>query len=219
MRSFILFFVFSFVCVHSCLAQKRIKKGSITYNVTNADTKVAELQLMKGTELVFSFNARNQKTDISLMSGLIRHQTINRLKKDEIVHLYDLLGEQHKVISKEKEALLPFYKIIEIKHKEELIKNIAGYPCHQVEITTNDGILQIWVTNKIKVQFDEFKRLFPNLEEFPLEYVVITENARLTFTAQRVSSLPANAFEIDNAYQLISKDEFIDKTGGIKFGF
>lgn len=198
-------------------AQKRMKTGSVSYQLVRVETKTPELKLMEGSELSVYFDGKQQKMDTELMDGLVRMQKIYMTGASNTTMLYDLMGQKYRVtVAKDDEPLAKQ----KIKYIKSQVKNIVGYPCHQAEITEGEDTYIIWVTSMIKFKNDEFEQLFPDLDGFPLEYTLKTDNADLIYAAQTISGdLPTETFQVPEAYQEISSEEFKEKMGGLDFGF
>lgn len=204
----------------SVFAQKKLKSGVVVYEITEIETSVPELKLMKGTKTSLYFSPEKQKIDISLNNESIRFQTFYNNRSDDVTVLYNFMGQQFKVNSNNKNSPKAKSSIKKISHEPTITKSIAGYSCHQVELSFEDEKIVLWVTDKIKAKNPDFQNLFPGLEGFPLEYVRRGENTKMTFKATIISEiLPAGAFDTPDAYQEISEEEFNERMGGMKFGF
>lgn len=211
------FFIFS---TQIAFAQKKIKSGFIVYEITDVQTSIPELKLMKGIKKTIYFSPEKQKIDVNLNNETVKIQTFYNSRTEDISVCYDFLGQYFRVNSNNKDnpKVKPFIK--KIDYQKSVTKSIAGYLCYKAEITFEDEKLTIWLTDKIKIKNPDFQSLFSNLEGVPLEYTRRSKNAKMTFTAKSISEiLPADIFKISKNYTELSEKEFEERMGGMNFGF
>jgi GLPGLI family protein len=216
----VVYFILFLFSTQSVLAQKKLKSGVVVYEITDVETNVPELKLMKGTKTTLFFTPEKQKIDVNLNNETIKIQTFYNSRNGEILVYYDFAGQHFKVNSnyEDNHTIKPYVKNISYQRSET--KSIAGYQCHKTVITFENEKLIIWVTDKIKVKNPDFQSIFPGLEGFPLEYVRHGENTKMTFKAQTVTQiLPDKIFETSDNYKEMSEKEFNERMGGMKFGF
>jgi len=192
----------------------------VVYEITEVETSVPELKLMKGTKKSLYFSPEKQKIDLSLNNETIRLQSFYNNRNDEVVVQYDIMKQKFKVNSNSKNKPVTKPLVKNIDYQRGTTKSIAGYLCYKVELTIEDEKLVLWVTDKIKLKNPDFQNLFPGLSGFPLEYVRLGENTKMTFKAVIISEIiPLDTFETSDEYQVISEKEFNERMGGMNFGF
>lgn len=201
-------------------AQKKMKKGQITYKVTEVKSKKAGTRMLEGMEMQLYFDNALHKLEISAMGGLIHMATISDLEKETHASLFNMMGKKVKVL----ENKLPKTnkkKTYKITYNRDEVKTIAGYPCYQAIMTSPEGtILTAYVTNKIKARHPYFIKLFAGLEGWPMLYTIDNNGMRMTFAAQ---STNANAdvskvFDIPTDYEEKTPEELKSMMGGFDFG-
>lgn len=200
-------------------AQKKIRSGTIVFKITNVSTQVPELELMEDAETTFSFSSAAQRTDFEMMSKTIRMQTVYNISDNNITTYYDFSGQKFSVDKTPIEAK-ENTNVKKIRYPQNSIKRIAGYECHKAEIVTEEETIIFWVTDRIKTQMLSIQQLYPDLKGFPLEYVKVGENTKMTFMAKSVLE-EAGTTEVmkKEAYQKLSAEEFEERMGGMQFGF
>lgn len=218
-----IFIVVSLLCmlfVAPIYAQKKLKEGAITYKVTAVKSDLPELQLMLGTKSVLYFTPTRQKTDYTLPFGGIRMQKIADKDGNKLLTIYDFGEKKYRVIPTVKDDTEKLKSALRYQSDPEEKKIIGGYSCRLVTVISEIGEARVWMTDKIKLQNPDFQRLFPNLDGFPLEYTVIGDRMKITFSAESVSDrIPADAFSVPADYPEISEKAFSKITGGMTFGF
>ena len=201
-------------------AQKKMKKGQITYKVTEVKSKKAGTRMLEGMEMQLYFDGPLHKLELNTMGGLIQMATISDLEKETHASLFNMMGQKVKVL----ENSLPktdAKKKYQITYQRDQTKTVAGYPCYQAVMTSPEGtILTAYVTNKIKARHPYFVKLFAGLEGWPMQYTIDNNGMRMTFTAQ---STNANAdvsgvFLIPEDYEEKTPEELKSMMGGFDFG-
>jgi len=202
-------------------AQKKMKKGQITYKVTEVKSKKAGTRMLEGMEMQLYFDGPLHKLELSTMGGLIQMATVSNLEKETHVSLFNMMGQKVKVLA-DSLPKADAKKKYQIAYNREQKKTVAGYPCYEAMMTSPEGtILTAYVTNKIKARHPYFVKLFAGLEGWPMEYTVDNNGMRMTFTAQ---SADANAdvsqvFLIPDDYEEKTPAELKSMMGGFDFGF
>ena len=216
----LVFSTFFILSTQSTFAQKKLRSGVIVYEITDVETSVPELKLMKGTEKTLYFTPEKQKIDVSLNNETINIQSFYNSRTEDVTVYYDFIGQHFKVRSNNKDQPKAKPLVKSISYQKLETKSIVGYQCYKAEITFEDEKVILWVTDKIKINNPDFQDIFPGLEGFPLEYVRRSENTRMVFKATSINELLGeDAFKISKNYVEISEKEFNERMGGMKFGF
>lgn len=201
-------------------AQKKLKKGIISYLITDIHTEVPEMELMKGSALTLYFSDKKQKVEMNLMQGAFITQTIIDNKTGESTVLTDIMGRRVRIDKPKEEARIPL-EAKEIIYDKDATKEIAGYKCHKAIIKGKNGDrLVAYVTNKITPKSEYFDNLFMGLEGFPLEYTIINNQVVITFTTNDVSDhIDESVFYILGEYESMTEAAFQKIMGGMELGF
>ncbi len=202
-------------------AQKKMKKGQITYKVTEVKSKKAGTRMLEGMEMQLFFDNALHKLEIKTMGGLIQMATISDLEKETHASLFNMMGQKVKVL---KESLPKADKknTYKITYNRDEVKTIAGYPCYQALMTSAEGtVLTAYVTNKIKARHPYFVKLFAGLEGWPMQYTIDNNGMRMTFSAQSANADAdvSKVFEIPADYEEKTAEELKSMMGGFDFGF
>ena len=205
----------------SLFAQKKMKKGQITYKVTEVKSKKAGTRMLEGMEMQLYFDNALHKLEINTMGGLIQMATISDLEKETHVSLFNMMGQKIKVLANSlpKVSTKNKYKIT---YNRENTTKVAGYPCYEAKMVSSEGTtLTAFVTNKIKGSHPYFVKLFAGLEGWPMKYTVDNNGMRMTFTAQSTDAKVdvSKAFQIPADYEEKTPAELKSMMGSFDFGF
>ncbi len=216
-------FVLSLLLLFSAgvFAQKKMKKGQITYKVTDVKSKKAGTRMLEGMEMQLYFDDALHKLEIITMGGLIQMATISDLEKETHVSLFNMMGQKVKVLA-DSLPKADAKKSYQITYHRDQLKTVAGYPCYKAVMTSPEGTtLTAYVTNKIKARHPYFVKLFAGLEGWPMEYTIDNNGMRMTFTA--LSTDPkadvSQVFQIPSDYVEKTPEELKAMMGGFDFGF
>jgi len=211
--------VFFLLGSQNVFAQKKLRTGTIIFEITNVKTKVPELKLMQGEETTFSFEPTKQKTSFISESGSIQMQAIYNAENEETTTYYDFSGQKIRVNSSPKKSQNNLV-IKEIRYPKNSIKTIAGYICRKAEVVLEEEVLIFWITDRIKTQMLDIQQFYPELKGFPLEYVKAGDNTQITFMAKSVlDNIPEVEVNQADHYQYLTQKEFSERMGNMKFGF
>lgn len=201
-------------------AQKKMKKGQITYKVTEVKSKKAGTRMLEGMEMQLFFDNALHKLEISTMGGLIQMATISDLEKETHASLFNMMGQKVKV-SNQSLPKVNKKKTYKITYNRNIEKTIAGYSCYQAVMTSAEGtVLTAYVTNKIKARHPYFVKLFAGLEGWPMQYTIDNNGMRMTFSAQSTNAEAdvSKVFEIPADYEEKTPEELKNMMGGFDFG-
>jgi GLPGLI family protein len=226
------FFAFLFLVFSTTnFAQKKISNGHVTYEITDIKSEMAELAMLKGTEMELYFNDGNQKMAIALMGGLMRIQTIlNNNAKNQNTVLMDMMGKKIQLAGLDEEAMKqnPMMSLgnagenLEYKINKKDKKKIAGYKCRKATAKLPQGMeMNVYVTKKIQPKNSLMQKALGGLEGFPLEFTIDTgAGVAVTFAAQEVEgNFDAATFNIPDGYKKMTLEEFQKEMGGMNLGF
>ena len=193
-------------------AQKRLRAGTVTYELQQINGKTAGLNMMEGSTLTLTFDGEKQKTDINIMFGVMRFQQIFDLEKDTSFTLYDWLGEQFLVEDTIQETIS---NALTISYLEDSTRLINGYECYLGIIENEEEKTTFWLTDKIRLNTSWFHQKYPNLKGFPLAYKSQREEVQLHFALQSITpEIDEHSFDIPSQYQILTQEEFAEKMGG-----
>lgn len=198
----------------SIFAQKKIKnKGHVTYKMemSRMGEEPETAAILGDMTIEIYMSGKDTRMNINAMGGMIK---IGYIQKDgeKPVTLMDMMGQKMRQNAEEQApASVPDMTYAVNKRNT---KKIAGYKCHQVVATADDGTeVILYVTKKIKLNLPKGGMLdiidFDKFDGYPLECSIGGEGEAITFTAQEVGrDLEKNTFEYDKeAYKEMSDEE------------
>ncbi len=197
------------------MAQTTLTEGHIKMEITEAtsdDEQMAMgLEMMKGTETHIIFNETTYVSKMNMMGGMIDIKTYVTESSDEFNMLMDAMGQKMWVASSIKDAESSdsqnLAKNAKVTYDESNTKEISGYNCYQMKITTPDAPdMEVtgYVTKDIKTNANIIQGMQSlDLDGFPLEFTI--KNTMMTITM--------SATDIQNT---VDKSEFEMKTDGFK---
>ncbi len=207
-------------------AQKKIKEGTVKFEMQADSEANPEMAMLAGSTLNFYFSEEKQRMDMDMLGGMMKIQTIVPIKNPvESVVLMDMLGQKIQLIGMKEEDMSKSYNIMnvddmqDVKYDENDKKDIAGYPCYKATVTMDNGMtMKYYITEKIQPPTGmkkKDKKL--TLKGYPLEMVISAgEGMDMVFKATEVSNkLPEGAFTVPEGYQKMTMEEFQEMTGGM----
>ncbi|MCC6724429.1 MAG: DUF4412 domain-containing protein [Saprospiraceae bacterium] len=207
-------------------AQKKIKEGTVKFEM-QADAEAApEMAMLAGSTLNFYFSSEKQRMDMDMMGGMMKIQTIIPVKNPaDGAILMDMLGQKIQLIGLKEEDMSQNYNIMnvddmtEVKYDEKDKKEIAGYPCYKATVKLDNGMnMKYYITEKIQpptgIKKKEGKLA---LKGYPLEMIIDAgEGVEMVFKATEVTNkLPEGVFNVPEGYQKMTMEEFTEMTGGM----
>lgn len=216
-----------FVLNTTVFGQKKITEGLVKYEITDIESDMAELAMLKGTEVDMYFTAAKQKVDFAIMGGLMRVQTIiDNNATDKNIMLMDMMGKKIQIDGMKEEDIQknPMMSLgggeqtLEYKINKKEKKKIAGYKCCKATAELPQGMQMIvYFTKKIKPKDSFISKAMGGLDGFPLEFVVETGmGMALTFTAQEVKGdVDPSNFEVPAGYDKMTLEELQEELGGL----
>jgi GLPGLI family protein len=222
MKNLFLFSVLSIFAL-TTVAQKNSKsdasfEGTITYNVVPDGEIDANVKAQLPTEVIMSF--KGPKSSMVQKTSMGNITVIGNSETKEQTVLFDMMGQKMAIKStkEETEKAISEYPEAKVNVTTET-KKIAGYNCKKVEVTTNDKVTNIYVTDDIKVANVNWQSPYKNVTGIMLEYSQKTgqeQEISLTFTAKEVKKgkVKDDVFAIPSDYKEMTMAEFKKMMGG-----
>lgn len=203
----------------SATAQKKLKSGTIKYQITNVKSDKMGTSMLQGTNLNLYFDGDLHKMEIVTMMGMVNLGSVTDIGKKSHITLMNLMGKKIKVV----EDKLPAPKkknVFTITYDKKATKEIAGYPCYKATMTSKSGtVLTAYVTDKVKAKNKYFEEVFHGLKGWPMEYTIKNKSTEMTFLAQSVKKdLNKNVFLIPDDYEEKTPEEMKQMLGGFNLG-
>jgi hypothetical protein len=209
-------------------AQKEIKEGTLTYEITEISSDnpqlAQQLAMMKGSSMTVLFADGKQLTKMNMMNGMMQQKIVMNPEEKTGEMYMDMMGQKIMVKmpmgGEEDESGAS----TDIEYFPNETKKIAGYDAYKAVITTKaegqEMELITYITEDLA--FDgEVIRNAPGadkLKGLPLEYTVSQPQMSMTFTAQNISmEVDKSEFDFDKAgYREMSQEE-LQQMGGMGF--
>jgi hypothetical protein len=228
---FSLLFLFTFSITAASFAQKGMKNGSVTYEMSmEEDNPMAGM--LQGTQMKFHFKGKKVKTEMNMMGGMVNMNVImdNEAQNGVMLMSAPMMGKNMAVelTKEEMEKMKEEQKVNQKKPKIEYFKNkkkkIAGYKCYKV-VATLPGVdepITLYVTDKIKPEGQsQIQQQIAGLEGFPLSYEISQQGMKMIFTATEVSTDAPKDSEFDmtipEGFEKVTLEE-LGGMGGMGFG-
>ncbi|RMG83289.1 MAG: DUF4412 domain-containing protein, partial [Bacteroidetes bacterium] len=212
-------------------AQKKMSSGFVQYEISDIKSDMAELNMLKGTQMNLFFTDAKQKVDVAIMGGMMRFQTIiDNQSADNNAVLMDMMGKKIQVAGLNGEGAnqnpmmnlgAAGEKLNYTVHKKDK-KKIAGYKCRKAVASLPQGMaLKVYYTKKIQPKNSYMQQAMGGLDGFPLEFTIDTgSGVAVTFTAKEVApKVDASTFAIPAGYEKMSLEQLQEELGGMNFGF
>lgn len=171
--------------VHLSHAQEALTSGKIEMKVTKVENAGLKGSMINGSSQVVYFNQSYERLSIYTMKGLVKMDIVNDKTTNKTLMLTGgmMLGKKKvKVDSQEKKP-----RTYSITYDNEDTKNILGYTCKKAILENDKLKMEVYYTDKIDVQQTPLRQQFSGLNGFPLQYTIIDEGVRITYTAQDVT--------------------------------
>ena len=204
-------------------AQKPFK-GILTYTISYDGTWDAATLAQQPTETKMKILGKYSKSEI-IAPGATVETIINGNDSSQVVLLdIPMLGEKYYMKTKKDKILegLAENKAPEINYLDET-KEIGGYVCNKAEYTTEDEYgdkktTVVYYSTAIGGPELNFGGQFTGLNGFPMEYVVETEEGKVTFSVTNVQvkkvKLKETDFFIPTDYTELSEEKAKELFGG-----
>lgn len=212
-------------------AQKTISTGAIKMEITdvNSDNEqmMSGLQMLKGSESVYTFMKGKYFTSMNMMGGMIKMDNHVNSSTQKMDMLMDMMGNKIWIDTNMEEAkggksvqsIDP--SKIKISYDPADTKQIEGFDCYAFTAVIDDPQAKTeisgYITEGIKTDGNLVQGLGDaNFKGFPLEFTV--KNPMMSMKMATVSieeEVDASVFEFSTeGYQKMTFEEFIKSTGG-----
>lgn len=178
----------------------KITKASVTYDLefSSDDPNVqAQLGMMQGSEFTMTFAGDNSKTEMKMGSVMTNTTIINGEEKKGLMLMSGMVGNKAVPMSEEEinenkqdqsEESDSEESDVEVEKTGDT-KEIAGYNCEKVIITTEKGDAMImWVTDEIKPSRTDGRFIRNGIGGFPLAMDFAQNGVELKFQAKEVKT-------------------------------
>ena len=211
-------------------AQKAIDSGQVTMEITDVKAEDAaigqQMEMMKGTKTIMTFNADYSMVSLNMMEGLISMKTMTVSATGDSKMYMDAMGMKYVVpMEKAEKDKMISGKVSDefnIEYDKSDTKEIAGYQCYKAVATHSGGnqIITAYITEEIDADPNLLQGFeYLSLTGFPLEYTADdASGTSITFTATDFTTeIDEAVFNVDESgYQKMSLEEF-SKMGGMGF--
>ncbi|MBU0487913.1 MAG: DUF4412 domain-containing protein [Bacteroidetes bacterium] len=212
--TFAVMFVFS-----DTYAQKKGKafNGTVLYEITYPEAEIDPA--MAGqlpTQMTVIINETKQKTEIS--TGMMSNIVIIDMVTNKTVILLDLMGQKFAIRSSKEEMQSKQETTPNVKVTEET-KEIAGYKCKKVEVTSEDSDdpMIVWVTDEILGDYDNWAGSFPGVKGLAMEYIADNNGMKMKMSVQTVTpgKFKDKDFLIPSDFKEVTAEELQEIFGGM----
>lgn len=169
-----------------------ISKASIAFDLEfSSDDPIMQSQfaMMEGSEVTITFSENSMRTEMKIGSIMGNTSIINGAEEKGLVLISGMLGNKAVPLSKEDFSLVetpaPNFDV----EKTEETKEILGYPCKKVTLTSEEGdVMEMWVTEKIQSERKDGRFVVEDVDGFPLKLVLNQEGMTLKLTAKSMET-------------------------------
>lgn len=214
--------------VNMVSAQKEIKEGTLTYEITDISSDnpqlAQQLAMMKGSSMTVLFADGKQLTKMNMMNGMMQQKIVMNPEEKTGEMYMDMMGQKIMVKMPMGGDEDDTNTSTDIEYFPSETKKIAGYDAYKAVITTKaegqEMELITYITEDLA--FDgEVIRNAPGadkLKGLPLEYTISQPQMSMTFTAQNISmEVDKSEFDFDKeGYREMSQEE-LQQMGGMGF--
>lgn len=173
----------------------KITKASVTYDLefSSDDPNVQrQLVMMQGSKFIMTFAGDNSKTEMKMGSIMTNTSVINGEEKKGLMLMSGIVGNKAVPMSEEEinenQPQEGEESDVEVEKTGET-KEIAGYKCEKVIITTEEGDAMImWVTDKIEPSRTDGRFIRDGVGGFPLAMEFAQNGVELSFKATEVTT-------------------------------
>lgn len=213
----------------SSFAQKKIKEGSVKFELADMGGDSPEMAMLGDTKLDFYFTKKVQRMDMNMMGGMMRIQVFTPAENPaEGTILMDVMGMKYQIVDLTEDELISSNSMLntdgieEVKYDEKDTKTVAGYLCYRADVKMTNGMTTTYyITEKIKPPSPVKKGGKNQLKGFPLEMNIDTgQGFVMKFEAKEVNKGVEEDDVTVNAGGYIQKtmEEFQQEIGGMNMG-
>ena len=172
--------------IHLSHAQQALTAGKIEMKVTKVENAGLKGSMIKGSTQTVYFNSNHDRLSIYTMKGMVKMDIINDKISNETLMLTGgmMLGKKKiKVESKEKKP-----RKYNITYDQNDTQTILGYTCTKAVLENDQLKMEAYFTEQIDVAQTPLRQQFSGLYGFPLQYTIIDDGVRITYTAQNIET-------------------------------
>jgi hypothetical protein len=192
----------------------------------------AGLEMMKGMVTEYSFSPDKSLASTDMMGGMIKSTSLVDNKTDDLTMLMDIMGNKMHVESTKAErdklsaGTEDMMEGAKIEYDESDKKTIQGYDCIKATISglgTEEMPMKftMYISKDIQASHKMIQGMDKlELEGFPLEYIMESDQMSMTYEATEVSKEVDNSiFDINTSgYTKMTWKEFMDQMGSMGGG-
>jgi Domain of unknown function (DUF4412) len=203
-----LLFIFSFLfLINNLFAQKKIKEGTITYQISDVKSKDAKstsaAQVLNESIVTMFFDENQQKININMMKGALKMQVFMNPNTKTLRSFLDAMGQKVEMMGMDSSYR---YGLEHPKSSREKtgepqttgkIKTILGYKCEEYIAKDNEKemFLSVYITKDISVDKTLWQNncneimFMPNpmdIEGVPMEMSLITGEISLNMAVTKI---------------------------------
>jgi len=210
-------FFFLLVGMSNVAAQKEIKEGKVSLEITKIETSDEAMQamlgMMKGSTVTVNFTDQKSLMEMNMMNGMVKMTTLNDKANNKTTMIMDAMG-QKKMAEDEmpKEAEKPSPEDFKVTYDKSDTKKILDYTCHRADIVTKNNGTEVkmtaYVTEEIKINAGLMQNVNADqLKGVPLEYAIAVNQQGVSFSM---------IFVAQEILDYVDEDIFNLKTEGIE---
>ena len=221
------FLLFLGISIQAVNAQEVLTKGTIKYEITDAESSNPQIQsqlaMMEGSSMTVFVMDDAQLTKMNMMNGMVQQRILVDSKVDEMQMYIDAMGRKFMTnMPMPKEEEMEETSVTNIEYFPDDRKEIAGYDAYKAIVKNNVGDqtieLTTYITDELKMDADIIRNVqgTDKLKGLPLEYTISLPQMSLTYTAKEVSKdVDPSEFDFDKTgYEEMSQEE-LQQMGGM----
>lgn len=190
----------------------QVSSATINYKV-NFDGELPEglpADMFKNMSMTLAFNGESSRTDFNM--GIMNMTTVTDGK--QTMSLFNSMGMKFGTIEDGDDSEVSLFNTnVSEEDKPDIKitgnkKTIAGYECTEAIITTDDGKITVYYTDKIKP--NKMNKDFDmGINGFPLEFSILASGMKMKISATEVKKSTNADFSmtIPEGYQKMSADQ------------
>lgn len=208
--------IFAIILVSSA-SFAQVTEGKIKYKLdfSSSDPSMqAQFAMLSGSTMTMYFSPDFSRTEMN-MGMFMNTITILDLKKKNGVTLMDgMMGKKGMKMDKIDNPLdTPESEEVDFEKTNDK-KKVAGYNCTKYIMTTEDGLVNYWVTDEITASTTGVKYINEKIKGFPLEFEMNTNGFTMKFIATEVTEKLKGenkktlfSTEIPEGYEIVTEDD------------
>ena len=188
----------------------RLSEGEIEFEVTYPKMKEDNFMIdFMPDVMTMQFTEYKYISELSAGAGMFQSSFIADSENKEFTQMVKLINKKMYVTLDQKEVQemlkeMPSYNITETKEKKE----IAGYKCHKVIVTTSEGEeFNAYYTKDINIDNPNWCTQYHQVEGVLLEYQLEKYGICMRLKASNVSpsEISEDTFDYEEDYKLVSR--------------